>query len=152
MKVLYVGGEANPFIKSGGLGDVLGSLPKTLVKDGVDARVVIPKYKKIKEELKDKVKFIKWFMVNVGWRRQYCGVFEYDHEGVKYYLLDNEYYFGRDGMYGYIDDGERFAFFTRAVLEFMKEIDYKPNVIHCNDWHTGMIPVLLQLEMCIFNS
>ncbi|MGL4873530.1 MAG: glycogen synthase GlgA [Clostridium sp.] len=146
MKILYVGGEANPFVKSGGLGDVLGSLPKTIVKKGDDARVVIPKYKNIKENLKEKLTFKKWFMVNVGWRKQYCGVFEYDHEGVKYYLLDNEYYFGRDGLYGYEDDGERFAFFNRAVLEFLKEIEYKPDVIHCNDWHTGMIPVLLTLE------
>ncbi|WP_288481039.1 glycogen synthase GlgA [uncultured Clostridium sp.] len=146
MKVLYVGGEANPFIKSGGLGDVLGALPKELVKNGVDARVVIPKYKNINKELNNKLKFIKWFMVKVGWRNQYCGIFEYDYEGVKYYLLDNEYYFRREGMYGYVDDGERFAFFTRAVLEFMKEIDYQPDVIHCNDWHTGMIPVLLKLE------
>ncbi|WP_297639279.1 glycogen synthase GlgA [uncultured Clostridium sp.] len=146
MRVLYVAGEANPFIKSGGLGDVLESLPKKICKSGVDARVVIPKYKDINEELKDKLKFIKWFVVNVGWRKQYCGIFEYDCDGVKYYLLDNEYYFGRDGIYGYVDDGERFAFFTRAVLEFMKEIDYQPNVVHCNDWHTGMIPVLLNLE------
>lgn len=146
MKVLFVGSEANPFIKTGGLGDVLGSLPKSLIKSDVDARVVIPKYKKINENLKKELKFLKWFMVPVGWRTQYCGVFEYEEDGVKYYLLDNEYYFGRDGLYGYYDDGERFAFFNRAVLIFLKLVDFQPDIIHCNDWHTGMIPVLLKVE------
>lgn len=146
MKVLFVGSEANPFIKTGGLGDVLGSLPKSLSKTGVDSRVVIPKYKNIREDLQNKLKFIKWFMVKVGWRTQYCGVFQYNNDGVTYYLLDNEYYFGRDGLYGYYDDGERFAFFNRAVLTFLKELDFKPDIIHCNDWHTGMIPVLLKVE------
>lgn len=146
MKVLFVGSEANPFIKTGGLGDVLGTLPKALVKEGIDARVVIPKYKNINQELKDKLKFLKWFMVKVGWRTQYAGVFEYKKDGVTYYLIDNEYYFGRDGLYGYYDDGERFAYFDRAVLEFLKEIEYQPDIIHCNDWHTGMIPVMLEVE------
>lgn len=146
MKVLFVGSEANPFIKTGGLGDVLGALPKSLIKSDVDARVVIPKYKKINENLKKELKFLKWFMVPVGWRTQYCGVFEYEEDGVKYYLLDNEYYFGRDGLYGYYDDGERFAFFNRAVLSFLKLVDFQPDIIHCNDWHTGMIPVLLKIE------
>ena len=85
-------------------------------------------------------------MVRVGWRNQYCGIYEYKNNGVTYYFLDNEYYFKRDGLYGHYDDGERFAFFDRAVIEFMKEIDWKPDVIHCNDWQTGMIPVLLKLE------
>lgn len=146
MKILFVGSEANPFIKTGGLGDVLGSLPKSLVKEGIDARVVIPKYKNINQNLKKELTFLKWFMVKVGWRTQYCGVFEYKKDGVTYYLLDNEYYFGRDGLYGYYDDGERFAYFDRAVLEFLKEIDYQPDIIHCNDWHTGMIPVMLEVE------
>lgn len=146
MKVLFVGSEANPFIKTGGLGDVLGSLPKSVKKLGIDARVVIPKYKNINENLKGKLKFINWFRVPVGWRNQYCGIFEYEENGVKYYLLDNEYYFGRDGLYGYYDDGERFAFFNRAALMFLKIIDYQPDIIHCNDWQTGMIPVLLEVE------
>ncbi|MGL4773364.1 MAG: glycogen synthase GlgA [Clostridium sp.] len=146
MRVLLVGSEAHPFIKSGGLGDVLGALPKSLSKKGVDVRVVIPKYKHIKEELKSKIKFVKWFTVKVGWRNQYCGIFEYCENDVTYYLIDNEYYFNRDGQYGYYDDGERFAFYDRAVLEMIREINWKPDVIHCNDWHTGMIPVLLKLE------
>ena len=146
MKVLLVASEANPFIKTGGLGDVVGALPKALSKKGVDVRVVIPKYKGIREDLKNKFSFVKWFMVKVGWRNQYCGIFECAHNGVKYYFIDNEYYFGRDEIYGCYDDGERFAYYDRAVLEFIKEIGWIPDIIHCNDWQTGMIPVLLKLE------
>jgi starch synthase len=146
MKVLFVAAEAHPFIKSGGLGDVAGALPKELAKKGVDVRVVIPKYKNINWELKEKLRFVQWYTVNVGWRTQYCGVFKYKHEGVTYYLIDNEAYFNRDGLYGFYDDGERFAFFDRAVLNMLKHIDWQPDVIHCNDWQTGMIPVLLKLE------
>ena len=111
MNVLLVGSEANPFIKTGGLGDVLGSLSKALNRIDVDARVVIPKYKSINSKFEKNLKFLKSFNVKVGWRNQYCGVFEGICDGVKYYLLDNEYYFSRDKVYGYFDDGERFAFF-----------------------------------------
>lgn len=145
-KVLFVASEADPFIKTGGLGDVAGALPKYLNKRGVDARVVIPKYRGIKPQFKDKLTFIKWFTVSVGWREQYCGIFEYDHEGVKYYFIDNEYYFFRNALYGDFDDGERFAYFDRAVLEMLKELDWKPDIIHCNDWQTAMIPVLHKLQ------
>lgn len=124
----------------------MGALPKSLIKLGVDVRVVIPKYKNIKDELKQKLQFVKWFTVSVGWRNQYCGVFQYQYKGVTYYFIDNEYYFNRDGLYGYFDDGERFAFFNRAVLEFIKQIDWQPDLINCNDWQTGMVPVLLNLE------
>ena len=92
------------------------------------------------------MRFIKWFKVHVGWRNQYCGVFEYEYKGVTYYFIDNEYYFNRDGLYGYYDDAERFAFFDRAVFRYVKQIDWQPDIIHCNDWQTGMIPVLLKLE------
>ena len=146
MKVLFAASEAHPFIKTGGLGDVMGALPKSLVKLGVDVRVVIPKYKNIKDGLKQKLQFVKWFTVSVGWRNQYCGVFQYQYKGVVYYFIDNEYYFNRDGLYGYFDDGERFAFFNRAVLEFIKQVDWQPDLINCNDWQTGMVPVLLNLE------
>ncbi|MGL5243913.1 MAG: glycogen synthase GlgA [Sarcina sp.] len=146
MKVLFVASEANPFIKTGGLGDVMGALPQSLKEIGVDTRVVIPKYKNIKREILDELKFIKWFMVPVGWRNQYCGVFEYEYENVIYYLIDNKYYFNRDALYGHYDDGERFAYFDRAVLNFLKEVDWCPDIIHCNDWQTGMIPVLHKLE------
>lgn len=146
MKVLFAASEAHPFIKTGGLGDVMGALPKSLIKIGVDVRVIIPKYKNIKEELKQKLQFVKWFTVQVGWRNQYCGVFQYNYKGVIYYFIDNEYYFDRDGLYGYFDDGERFAFFNRAILSLIKEVNWQPDVINCNDWQTGMVPVLLNLE------
>lgn len=146
MKVLFVTSEANPFIKTGGLGDVMGALPQSLQKIGIDVRVVLPKHKNIKADYVKKLEFIKWFMVPVGWRNQYCGVFKYEYKSVTYYFIDNEYYFNRDGLYGYDDDAERFAFFDRAVLCFLKEIDWQPDIINCNDWQTGMIPVLHKLE------
>ncbi|AWK50152.1 glycogen synthase GlgA [Clostridium beijerinckii] len=146
MRVLFVASEAAPFIKSGGLGDVAGALPKELAQKGEDVRVVIPKYKEINYEVRDKLRFNKWFTVRVGWREEYCGVFECIYNGVTYYVLDNEKYFNRDGLYGFYDDAERFAFFDRAVLDMLKEIDWQPDLIHCNDWQTGMIPVLLKLQ------
>jgi starch synthase len=145
-KVLFVASESDPFIKTGGLGDVANALPKYLNKLGLDVRVVIPKYKGIKPEFKEKMNFIKWFMVPVGWRNQYCGLFGCEIDGVQYYFIDNEYYFLRDGCYGDFDDGERFAYFDRAVLMMVKELDWKPEIIHCNDWQTGMIPVLYKLQ------
>ena len=146
MKILFVTAEANPFVKTGGLGDVMGALPQSLNKLGVDVRVVLPKHKNIKHDYIEKLEFIKWFMVPVGWRNQYCGIFKYEYKSVTYYFIDNEYYFNRDNLYGYDDDAERFAFFDRAVLSFLKEIDWQPDVINCNDWQTGMIPVLHKLE------
>jgi starch synthase len=141
-----VASEAHPFIKTGGLGDVIGALPQSLKNLGADVRVVIPNYRDIKKEIKDNLKYISNFTVNVGWRNQYCGILEYEYNGVKFYLLDNDYYFKRDGLYGYYDDGEKFAFFNRAVLEFIRYIDWVPDILHCNDWQTGMIPVLHKLE------
>lgn len=146
MNILIVASEAHPFIKTGGLGDVIGALPVALNDLGADVRVVIPNYRDIKKEIKENLKYIDNFTVNVGWRNQYCGILKYEHEGVKFYLLDNEYYFNRGGLYGYYDDGEKFAFFDRAVLEFVKHIDWVPDILHCNDWQTGMVPVLLKLE------
>lgn len=146
MRVLFVASEANPFIKSGGLGDVAGALPKALAQKGVDIRVVIPKYKELNWEVKDKLRFNKWFNVKVGWRDQFCGVWECFYNGVTYYALDNERYFNRDEMYGFYDDGERFAFFDRAVLDMLRQIDWQPDLIHCNDWQTGMLPVLLKFQ------
>ena len=146
MKILFAASESDPFIKTGGLGDVIGALPVALKNLSNDVRVVIPKYRDIKDEIKTKLKYIDSFRVNVGWRNQYCGIFEYDYEGVKFYLLDNEYYFKRSGLYGYYDDGEKFAFFSRAVLEFLKHIEWTPDIVHCNDWQTAMIPVLHKLE------
>lgn len=146
MKILFVASEADPFIKTGGLGDVIGALPLSLKELGEEVRVVIPNYRDINKDIKDKLKFVDNFTVKVGWRLQYCGILEYEYEGVTFYLLDNEYYFKRSGLYGYYDDGEKFAFFSRAVLEFLKYIEWSPDVIHCNDWQTAMIPVLHKLE------
>jgi starch synthase len=146
MKVLLVASEAHPFIKTGGLGHVIGALPKALRKRDINVSVIIPKYKNIDTRFKEKLSFVKWFMVKVGWRNQYCGVFKYKHENITYYLLDNEFYFNRDNEYGYEDDAERFAYFSRAVLDFISEIGWEPDIIHCNDWQTGMIPVILKNE------
>ena len=144
MKVLFVASEAAPFIKSGGLGDVAGALPKALVKQGVDARVILPLYQDIPENLKNQMTFLKVVWVPLAWRTQYCGVFTAEADGVTYYFLDNKYYFGRKGLYGYFDDAERFAFFSKAVLEILQHIDFQPDVLHCNDWQTALIPVFLE--------
>ena len=141
MKVLYVASEALPFMASGGLGDVAGSLPTALRKRLIGCRVVMPLYDSIKQEYKDKMKFITSISVPVSWRRQYCGIFEAKHNGVIYYFLDNQYYFKRDGIYGHYDDAERFAFFSRAVLEIIPHIDWKPDIIHCNDWQSALTPL-----------
>ena len=141
MKVLYAASEALPFMASGGLGDVAGSLPQALRKRLVGARVVMPLYDSIKQELKDSMKFITHISVPVAWRRQYCGIFEAKSGGVIYYLLDNQYYFKRGAIYGHYDDAERFAFFSRAILEIIPYIDFKPDIIHCNDWQTALTPV-----------
>ena len=143
MKILYASGEAYPFAMSGGLADVAGALPKALRRRLVGCRVVMPLYSGISEELRAEMKFITSITVPVAWRRQYCGIFEARYDGVVYYLIDNLYYFNREGLYGHYDDAERFAFFSRAVLEIIPYIDYTPDVIHCNDWQTAMVPVYL---------
>ncbi len=141
MKVLYAASEALPFAASGGLADVAGSLPQALRKRLIGCRVVMPLYDTIKQELRDTMKFVTNISVPVAWRRQYCGIFEAKYKGVTYYLLDNEYYFKRGGLYGYYDDAERFAFFSRAILEIIPHIDFKPDIIHCNDWQTALTPL-----------
>ncbi len=143
MKVLFAASEAYPFAKSGGLADVAGALPKALRKRMIGCRVVMPLYSCVPQELREKMTFITHITVPVSWRNQYCGVFEAHVDGVIYYLLDNEYYFKREGLYGFYDDAERFAFFSRAVLEILSVIDFKPDVIHCNDWQTALVPVYL---------
>ncbi len=144
MKVLYASSEALPFVASGGLADVAGSLPQALRRRRVGCRVVLPLYGTIPQELRDTMQFITSITVPVAWRRQYCGIFEARYGGVIYYLLDNEYYFKRGSIYGHYDDGERFAFFARAVLEMLPYIGWKPDIIHCNDWQTALTPVYFQ--------
>ena len=145
MNILFASSEAVPFAVSGGLAEVAGALPKALKAKGEDVRVILPLYGSVTEEQRAEMKYLLNFDVAVAWRRQYCGVFEAKADGVTYYLLDNEYYFKRSGLYGYYDDAERFAFFSRAVLDTVKHLEeldgFKPDIIHCNDWQTALIPV-----------
>jgi starch synthase len=127
MKILFVTSEATPYIKSGGLADVLGSLPKELVKQGVEASVVLPKYRDMK--LADTLEFVTSFYIWVSWRREYCGVFKTELDGVTFYFIDNERYFGRPGLYSYDDDNERFAFFDFAVLEMLSHLNIKTDIM-----------------------
>ena len=147
MKVLYVTAECWPFIKTGGLGDVAYALPKALKKEGVDVRVIMPKYSNIPTYLKDKFKPVAEFSVKVGWRNQYCGIESMELDGVTFYFIDNEFYFKRSdqpSIYGHGDDPERFAFFTNAVLAAIEKLNFYPDVMNLNDWHTGMIPLILK--------
>ncbi|WP_125588182.1 glycogen synthase GlgA [Companilactobacillus jidongensis] len=144
-KVLFAAAEAAPFYKTGGLGDVSLALPKALIQDGVELRVVIPYYKKLfPDKYRSEIKELMYFQVQVGNQSKYCGIKTLKLDGIQYYLIDNEEYFGRDGIYGYWDDGERFAFYQLAICEMLEKVNYIPNVIHCNDWHTAFIPVLLK--------
>lgn len=144
MKVLFAAAEAHPFIKTGGLADVIGALPKALKSAGVDVRVILPKYRGIPEQFTSKMEHIAVVDVPIGWRNQYCGIERIILDGIPVYFIDNEYYFGREGIYGYMDDGERFAFYNRAVLECLQAIDFQPDVLHCHDWHAAVIPLMLQ--------
>ncbi|MGI6267478.1 MAG: glycogen synthase GlgA [Candidatus Metalachnospira sp.] len=143
LKILIVSSEAAPFVKSGGLGDVVGSLPKALRKLGADVRVVIPKFRKIKNENYIDVEYLGGFDVKLGWRTQKAGVLFKNGE-VPTYFIENDFYFGRDELYGYDDDNERFAFFSKAVLDMLPFADFVPDIIHCNDWQTGPVPMLLR--------
>ena len=145
MNILFATSEAVPFVKSGGLADVAGSLTRAVRNRGHACRVVLPLYDDIPKQIRAGMKFITYFNTPLAWRNQYCGVFEKTEKGVKYYFLDNEYYFKRSGLYGFFDDGERFAFFSRAVLEMLNYIDFAPDIIHCNDWQTALIPVYLDV-------
>lgn len=143
-KILFVASEAAPFIRTGGLGDVAGALPKALKELNYDVRVIIPLYDTIPNTYKSLMKNLGSTYTPLSWRYQYTGVYEQVAiNGIKYYFIDNEYYFKRMGLYGHFDDAERFAFFSRAVLEVIPLIDFYPDIIHCNDWHTALIPVFL---------
>ena len=144
MKILIAASEAFPFAKSGGLGDVIGSLPKSFPKETCDVRVIIPKYEYIPEAYSSQFEPVDVFYVKVGFTEQYVGIQSFVLDGVTYYFVDNEYYFKRPGLYGYYDDAERFIYFCRAVLECIPYIDFYPDILHCNDWQTALIPFLLQ--------
>ncbi len=141
MNILYVTSEAAPFIKTGGLADVAGSLPKAIKQKGHDIRVVLPLYDQIPYSFKEKMKYIGYYFVDIGWLHRYCGVFELEYDGVTYYFLDNETYFKRNNVYGEFDDAERFIFFSKAVVVLARYLDFQCDVIHANDWHTGLVPV-----------
>lgn len=145
-RVLFVAAEAYPFAATGGLGDVVGSLPAALNRGGkADARVFLPLYGSIKDEDRKNFEFVCSLYVPVSWRNQYCGIFRTVRDGVTYYFADNEYYFKRPNLYGYYDDGERFAFFARAALEFLPHIGWTPQALHCHDWHAALTPVYYKL-------
>ncbi len=146
LNVLFAAFECAPFLKTGGLGDVAGALPAALKTDDMDCRVILPQLSQIPAKYKEKMKYVENYDVDLGWRKQYCGLFTMRFGGVTYYFLDNEYYFKRAAIYGEFDDGERVAFFSRAVLETVRHIakNFKPDIIHTNDWHTALIPVFLR--------
>ena len=150
LRILYVTPECTPFAHSGGLGEVAGSLPGALNRlrpsagDGhkrIDCRVVMPLYGQIPEKFRNAMKYLGYTNVAITWRQQYVGLYELHHEGVIYYFIDNEYYFHRDGLYGYYDDGERFAFFSKAVFAILPMLGFEPQIIHCNGWQTALVPV-----------
>lgn len=149
MRVMYVASEATPFIKSGGLADVLGSLPKETAKKGVESIVVIPKYRDMK--LVDQIEYVTHFDIYMGWRKRYCGIFKTVVDGVTFYFIDNEEYFGRPGLYGYDDDYERFAFFDFAVLELISHLNIRPDILQLNDWQTAMIAMLYKERYCYYD-
>lgn len=145
-KIIFLGSEAAPFVATGGLADVLGSLPKALAKNkSLDISVILPLYSSISDEFRSKFKFLTNFNVSVGWRWQYAGIFFFEYQGVKFYFIDNEYYFKREGnIYGFYDDGERFAFFSRAGLDTIARLNIYPDVLHCNDWQTASAIIFLK--------
>ncbi len=144
-KILYIAGEALPFASSGGLGDVIGSLPTALNATGdCDVRVIMPLYSRIDEKYRSKFEYLGFKYINLSWRSLYCGIFRYEHKGVTFYFLDNEYYFKRYNLYGEFDDGERFAFFCRAALEILPDIDFFPDILHAHDWHAALSVIYLR--------
>jgi starch synthase len=144
MKILYAASECAPFVKTGGLADVAGSLPKALCEAGCETRVILPLYDTIEQTWRDKMTFLFSTEISLAWRKMYCGVFGLNYEGVEYYFVDNEYYFMRGRIYGEFDDGERFAFFSRAVVELLSMLDFAADVVSCNDWQTALIPIYLR--------
>ena len=148
VKVLFAASEAVPFAKTGGLADVVGTLPKALKKLKVDVRIIVPLYGDVPETFRLQMKLVATETVQLGWRRQHCGLFELQYEGMTVYFVDNEYYFRRKGLYNFYDEAERFGFFSKAVLDVLPRLDWTPDIIHCHDWHAGMIPVMLRSHYC----
>lgn len=141
MKILYITSESVPFLKTGGLADVAGSLPAYLKTTGIDIRVVMPLYSRISQDYKKDMKYLGYFYIDLGYRHQYAGVLSYTYKDVIYYFIDSEYYFNRYNIYGEMDDGERFIFFSKAAVLLTKFLDFKADILHSNDWHTGLVPL-----------
>ena len=146
MNILYVTSEAVPFCKTGGLADVAGSLPQALAANGDRVSVILPLYERVKDKWGEQLHFEKWTFVRLAWRSVYCGLFSLERDGVTWYFVDNETYFRRSELYGYYDDGERFGFFSRAVTELLKSLPQKPDVVHCNDWQSALVPIYIRDE------
>lgn len=145
-KILFVASEAFPFAGTGGLGEVMGSLPKAINDSGeYEARIILPLYGSFPEKRRKDLQFVCWTFVELSWRRQYCGLFKIQEGNTVYYFIDNEYYFKREGLYGYGDDGERFAFFSKAVIDLLPRLDFMPDILHCNDWQTALVPIYYKL-------
>ncbi len=144
MNVLFAAAEVSPFAKTGGLANVAGSLPKALHALGIDARVILPLYGCVAEQYRRSMEFLFYTYIELSWRRQYCGVLKLEMDGVTYYFLDNEYYFKREGLYAYYDDAERFAFYSKAIVDLLPRLGWTPDVIHCNDWQTALVPIYLR--------
>ncbi|MDN6194069.1 MAG: glycogen/starch synthase, partial [Alkalibacterium sp.] len=153
MKLLFAASECAPFFKTGGLGDVVGALPKELADKGHDVRVVLPYFiSKLDDTTKEQLEDVTDFIVEVGWRKQYCGIKKLVKDSVTYYFVDNTFHFDRSELYDYGDDGERFAFFQQAIIEMLEKIDFIPDILHVNDWQTAMIPVLLKDKYSWINA
>lgn len=146
MQIVFASAECAPFVKTGGLGDVAGSLPAALVRAGAEVIVMVPKYATIKDEYKAQMEHFSDFYVSLGWRNEYCGLEKIEHDGVTYMFIDNERYFARDYPYGFFDDGERFAFFSKAITESLQHLPagFECDILHCNDWQTALAPVFLR--------
>lgn len=146
MRIVFASAECAPFVKTGGLGDVAGSLPAALVRAGAEVIVMVPKYATIKDEYKAQMEHFSDFYVSLGWRNEYCGLEKLEHDGVTYMFIDNERYFARDYPYGFFDDGERFAFFSKAITESLQHLPagFECDILHCNDWQTALAPVFLR--------
>lgn len=147
MKILYVSSEAFPFCKTGGLADVAGSLPPALARNGDQVAVILPLYGQIGQQWRQQMTFRRYIYVDLGWRHQYCGLFSLEKDGVTWYFVDNEHYFCRGALYGEYDDSERFAFFCKAVIDLLPSLDWMPDILHCNDWQTALVPIYLK-DVC----
>ena len=148
-RILCIGAEAMPFAATGGLGDVMGSLPAALVSAGegdVDVRVVMPLYSAIADKWREQMTLVAEYELPLAWRRQYCGIYSLQKDGVTYYFVDNEYYFNRSGLYGSFDDGERFAFFCKAAVDMLQVIGFYPDILHAHDWQAALSLIYLNAK------